>query len=75
MKSKLLYIAAFLVFMSISFTFNGNEVSWLWENKIQVPIVLISMAVILMVVHFYQRMKESLSKASINEKNPNKYTF
>jgi len=47
MKNKLLYIANFLLLLTISFTFDDSGIYWIWEERIQVPIVLICMAIIL----------------------------
>lgn len=58
MKSKLLYVSVCLIFLCCSFTFNESKISWMWENKVQVPLILISIAIVLIVTHFYQRRKE-----------------
>jgi len=55
MKNSLLYFAVFLALISASFSFNDTEILWLWENMIQVPIILLITSIILFGVYFYQR--------------------
>ena len=59
MKSNLLYVSASLFMLSISFRFSETGINWMWEDKIQVPIFLISMSVFLTGVHMYNRRMDS----------------
>lgn len=58
MKSKLLYIASFLVLVSLSFTFDESHITWIWNYHIQVPIILLSISAILVVTHLYQKKED-----------------
>lgn len=57
MKSKLLYVSLCLILLSCSFNFNGNHITWIWEDHIQVPIILLCTSAILIAIHFIQRQK------------------
>jgi len=36
-----------------------SQLNWLWEDKIQVPIILISMALVCIGVYYYGKFKMS----------------
>jgi len=60
MKNTLIYVAACLIFLSLSFTFTIGEtesqISWMWADKIQVPIILWVFAMMVL-VHYYLRSR------------------
>lgn len=60
MKSNLLYFAMFLIILCIPFSGNKNEVRWLWENHLEIPLTLIIMS--LMCIGFYLYKKEKINK-------------
>lgn len=43
-QSSSLWISIFLVLLSCSFTFNATGISWMWVDRLPVPVVLILMA-------------------------------
>lgn len=55
MKKNLLYLA--LVFIIPCFTFYGNEseAHWLWTDRIWVPSLLASIALICVALYFYKK--------------------
>ena len=62
MKNTYLYIAACLLFLSISFTFDESGVTWLWAEKIQVQIILISISFILVGAYLFKRQTNRVAK-------------
>ena len=58
MKSKLLYLAVFLVLLSSSFTFNEFGIKWMWTDHIQVPTILLSTSIVLIGLSFFTERKE-----------------
>lgn len=62
MKSKLLYVAASLLLLSMSFTFEVVEsvstVEWMWKDMMPVPIILIVSALVCVVVSVFQKRKD-----------------
>ena len=50
MKSKLTYVATFLILLSCSFKFDSQGVDWIWKDMIQVPIILVTAASILIFI-------------------------
>lgn len=68
MKSKLLYVAAFLVMLSMSFTFEGvgsdSSVEWMWKDMMPVPVILIVSALVCAVVSVFQKKKSGTGHLS-----------
>jgi len=58
MKNTALYIACSMILLSCSFNFKinetGLEVNWLWENYVQIPFILILIALVAVGIHFYK---------------------
>lgn len=45
-KNLSYWLALFLLLISVSFTFSSTEgVEWLWQDRVEVPIILVSAAV------------------------------
>jgi len=59
MKNSLVYVAVSLLLVSMSFKFSyvDGELSaiWFWAESIQVPVILVSSALILLGYHFYSK--------------------
>jgi len=60
MNSKLLYVSATLILLSLSFQFNESEITWMWENKVQVPIILGSISIVLILMHLIQKRRNEV---------------
>jgi len=60
MNSKLLYVSATLILLSLSFQFNESEITWMWENKVQVPIILGSISIVLIMTHLIQKRRNEV---------------
>jgi hypothetical protein len=64
MKSNLLYIAMFLLVLCLPFRGNEEEVRWLWEDIIWIPISLIFASLICIGNYLYK--KERLNKNTVS---------
>ncbi|MBP9194085.1 MAG: hypothetical protein KBF57_05335 [Saprospiraceae bacterium] len=62
MKNNLLYIAMFLMVISLPFRGNEIEVRWLWADKPWIPLVFICSS--LMCVGLYLLKKDRISKTN-----------
>ena len=54
MKTYLLYIAMFLIILCLPFSGNGNEVHWLWEDILWIPMTLLFISLMCLGVYLYE---------------------
>lgn len=59
MKNTLLYVAGFLFMMSCSFTFNTSEIIWMWEDRIQVAIILVATSLFCLALYLFQDQRKN----------------
>ncbi len=60
MKSKrslFLSIALMCGFFTLAFRFDEKNIYWIWEEKIQVPIILVAMTIIFGIFWFLEKKK------------------
>jgi hypothetical protein len=60
MKSTLLYVAMFFMVLCIPFYGNENEIRWIWEDMIWLPMIFMMTALISVGIYVFKL--ESLKK-------------
>jgi hypothetical protein len=55
MKSNLLYLAMLLMILCIPFWGNENEVRWLWEDFLWVPLTFLLVSLMCLALYVYRK--------------------
>lgn len=58
MKEKLIYVATFLILLSCMFKFDSNGIFWFWESMTQVPIILVTFSIGLILIRIWKAKRE-----------------
>lgn len=67
MKSNLLYIAMFLLILCIPVAWKENEINWLWEDLLWVPLTLTFISLNCIALYIYKKNEaERLRQANKN---------
>jgi len=59
MKNSLLYSAAFLILLSVTFTFDETQVNWIWQNNVPAAITLVTISILMILAHYILKGKSS----------------